>query len=362
MKCGPKRAAGLPPIHAAGTGADISEHTSGADPHPQYQLEGERGLASGYASLDPAGLVPSSELPQASQTTAGIASFTEIHGSAAPDLFGTGAEGNLSVTTGTYTMTRDIDCENLTVASGATLATAGFRVRVLNTLTWSGTISCNGTDASGSEPGIGGGGGGTASSYATGTDGAAGLSEGAGGSSAASNGNWGALHSTASACRGGSGGSSGTQAGGTAGTTTAPPISAGFEHSSTWETGYLHGNTVVRLRPGSGGGSGGATLGGTSGGGGGGGGVCAVFARRISGSGGAHTANGGNGGEGTLDAGGGGGGGGGIVLCRYVELIPGASLPAVSVAGGSGGPGAGGGANGSPGSAGFSSVRSLVRS
>jgi hypothetical protein len=313
-------------------GPDIFDHVSEADPHPQYQPVAVKGLANGYASLDAAGIVPASELPQADQTNPGIVSVAEMHGFAAPDLFGTGADANVTISTGTYTMTRDIDCENLTIAAGAILDTAGFRVRVLNTLTWNGTISCNGTDASGAAPGTGGGGGGTASSYATGTNGGAGVTEGAGAGSTANNGNWGTLHGAANTCRGGAGGSSGGgQAGGTAGTTTAPPTSAGSEHAATWDTGYLHGNTVVRLKPGTGGGGGGATSNATSGAGGGGGGVCAVFARRIDGSGGAHTANGGMGGNGSLSggtgAGSGGGGGGGIVICRYMELLSGASLP-----------------------------------
>lgn len=360
MKCRTERPPGIPPIQSGG-GFDIAEHTTDFDPHPGYQLEAGKGVANGYASLNGSGVVPAAQLPQATLTAAGIASISEIHGFATPDLLGTGADANMIIN-GTHTLTGDRDYLNLTVPAGTTLVTAGFRVRVRNTLTWNGTISCNGTDASGATPGTGGGAGGGV--YAEGTNGAPGMTANEGSSATSNNGNWGALHGT-NLCRGGNGGASGTgQPGGSAGNVNTPDPKAGLEHAGTWETGYLHGVSVLRLRPGTGGGSGGASTNTTSGAGGGGGGVCAVFARRIAGSGGSHTATGGKGGNassnGGAGAGGGGGGGGGIVICRYVELLPGASLPTVSVAGGAGGTKVGAGINGASGNQGFSSVRRLV--
>jgi hypothetical protein len=46
----------------AATGA-VSTHVGLTDPHTQYQKESEKGAAGGYASLDAAGLVPSSQMP-----------------------------------------------------------------------------------------------------------------------------------------------------------------------------------------------------------------------------------------------------------------------------------------------------------
>lgn len=58
-------------LTAADVGADatgtasaaVSAHVGASDPHTQYQKESEKGAANGYASLDAAGLVPTSQLP-----------------------------------------------------------------------------------------------------------------------------------------------------------------------------------------------------------------------------------------------------------------------------------------------------------
>jgi hypothetical protein len=43
------------------------------DDHPQYQEEDEKGVASGYASLDATTKIPSAQLPQATETVVGAA-------------------------------------------------------------------------------------------------------------------------------------------------------------------------------------------------------------------------------------------------------------------------------------------------
>lgn len=59
-------------------------------------------------------------------------------------IFGTGADGNVTISSGTTTITRDMHYRNLTVLGG-TLNVNGFRVFVSETLTsWGGVIAGNG--------------------------------------------------------------------------------------------------------------------------------------------------------------------------------------------------------------------------
>lgn len=44
-------------------GADIDAHEAAIDPHPQYQLNAEKGVANGYAGLDGSGKIPASQIP-----------------------------------------------------------------------------------------------------------------------------------------------------------------------------------------------------------------------------------------------------------------------------------------------------------
>jgi hypothetical protein len=52
--------------------ARISLHVADVDPHTQYQKESEKGQPNGYASLDGAGKVPSSQLPNSIMTYEGV--------------------------------------------------------------------------------------------------------------------------------------------------------------------------------------------------------------------------------------------------------------------------------------------------
>jgi hypothetical protein len=55
-----------------------------------------------------------------------------------------GNDGAVTISSGTTTLTRDMFYTTLTISSGATLKTAGFRVFVQDTLTNAGTIHWNG--------------------------------------------------------------------------------------------------------------------------------------------------------------------------------------------------------------------------
>lgn len=59
-------------------------------------------------------------------------------------MFGRGVDGDVTIT-GTVTLTRDMEYRSLTVAAGAVLNTAGFRVLVQGTLTNAGTIAADGS-------------------------------------------------------------------------------------------------------------------------------------------------------------------------------------------------------------------------
>jgi len=57
----------------------------------------------------------------------------------ATSIFGTGADGDVTIAAGTTTLTRDMQYNNLVV--NGTLSTAGFRVFIRGTLTGAGTIT-----------------------------------------------------------------------------------------------------------------------------------------------------------------------------------------------------------------------------
>lgn len=281
-------------------------------------------------------------------------------------LFGDGSDGVVSINSGTTTLTSDMFYDTLTIASGAVLETAGYRVFVQNTLTNAGTIRRNGVAggnggagdngagsvavpggtagsagtalADGSLPGApagkagqaGGAGGGTTNTSANGSNGTAGTAGQAATKAIVGNGVAGGA--------GGAGGSGGGGAGGTSGAAGAAGASSGtiLNEIRTYASAYLlydpQDNTWYDSSGGSGsGGSGGGggsqstADGGTeaSGGGGGGsggsgsaGGVVEIFARILVNSGtisanGGNGGNGGDGGDGLVTVAGGAGGGGG---------------------------------------------------
>lgn len=315
-------------------------------------------------------------------------------------IFGDGNDGDVTIASGTTSLSRDMYYNNLTIQTGGTLDTAGYRVFVKGTLTFEGTgkIARNGNNGSngsngttGASGGAGGAGGNGGSALASGTlyGGEAGGNGATGGSGTVGTGNNGtngtqattpsgitnAVGSTASAgtgaggasggaFNGNSGGSGGTAGVGTSATVTNPTMmprtvnNAILLHTIVNGTvAFMKGSAGSVGGSGGGGGAGGNQGAGYVGGGGGGGGgagstggivmVCAktvvggyaTCIQAIGGTGG----NGGNGANPTTQyAGGGGSGGGGnggtggVVVFIY-NSYSGTALTTACVAGGAGG-------------------------
>ena len=236
-------------------------------------------------------------------------------------LFGDGSDGNVTVSSGTTTLSRDMYYNNLTMSGTGKIVTNGYRIFVSGTLTLTnaavGAISYNGSAASGV------------------TEGAALLSRSIGGSGvggATNGGNGGAANN------GAYGGFAAGGAGGSIGAIDAFPV-------RRIAIDLLKGASVLA---GGSGGAGAPTV--TGGAGGSGGGVIAIYARNITRGGsntGVITAKGGNGGNGS--PGGGGGGGGGWIYIVYEALLSSSMANAINANGGSGGNGtssSGGGGGG----------------
>jgi hypothetical protein len=287
---------------------------------------------------------------------AATVAYVDSHGT---ELFGQGTDGPASLT-GNNVLTRDIYYSDLTLASGAVLTTAGFRLLVNGTLNLQGTarINCDGNVGANGISGAAGAGG---LSLPVGSLG--GGSGGGAGGAPTGIGSSGGSGSTSVGSAGGTGGIGRnsaldtTTASGLAGTVTAPTAVNGGSAALSDVILATRGRDLAgnKFTGGSGGGGGGGsvtTSGG--GGGGGGGGVLMVAANTITGAG-FITARGGNGGGGNSDStagsGGGGGGGGGCAIVVYRTLI-GWSTANVLVNGGNGGASSNFGAQGAAGTAG----------
>ena len=236
--------------------------------------------------------------------------------------FGNGLDGNVTITSNT-TLTRDMYYNNLTINSGVTLKTNGYKIFVKGTLINNGIIDNSG----------GNGGNGTVS--AAGSAGSAGVGGGngdSGGGGSAGTGGGGA---------GGSGGNG--SAYGTGGSGGSSP----YDNSYAKQLELIHKLYDITFGGGGGGGGGGSENAAYGGGGGGGGGKIHIYARNIVNNGTiqAKGGNGGNGYMGANKAGGGGGGGGGFVLLVYQTFTGNEPI----VTGGKGGTGYQNGADGSPG-------------
>lgn len=274
-------------------------------------------------------------------------------------FFGDASDGNLifdgsatvlgiAPSISTYTLNRDIYANNMTVNTGVTVLSAGYRVYVRGKLLVNsgGAISCNGASANG--PGAGVGYSNAGSLYVTSLSGMAGVA--ANGSS--QNG----LNNSANsgAAIGGTGGKGGNVTGGTGGTGSSQTSNPNFSFGNvvTMTTGKVFLGAYTSP-PGGGGGGSGAISGttGSSGAGGAGGGAVLVCAFTLDNRG-TISANGGNGGNATGSpsaAGGGGGGIGGMVLVSYRNL---ASIGTITANGGTPGTGVSESAAGTAGSSG----------
>lgn len=284
-------------------------------------------------------------------------------------FFGDGSDGDVSVSSGTTTLTRDMYYRNLTLSGTGAISTVGWRVFVAEKLDLSaapaGAIKANGTA------------GGTSSS-ATGGSGVSGASIGtiAGGTGSGTGGAGGA-GTTGSNATGGAGGTGGGNNGGLGGAGSAG-ANNGFAGGTGSSAAATNGRIVRKYQDilmgsnaflgggtggGAGGGGGGSSTGGGGGGGGQGGGVVFISANQINRGGSTATsaiqALGGTGGTGSSASSGGGGagaGGGGGWLYICYGMLQGTTatnaLDASSGAGGVGGNGTSAGAAGGAGGAG----------
>lgn len=303
-----------------------------------------------------------------------------IVGSEAVTIYGTGVDGDATISTDT-TLTSDKFYKNLTVNSSKTLNNGGYNIYVSGTLTNNGTISNNGSDGVAANDNLGGNGGagGAGVSFAaapSGSNGSTSLAQQAGVSSSAGTSKNPSLG--VSGAQGGSGGAGAAFAGasaGAAGTATSENLSldAGFLPSIIVSTGVNTGQGISQFKGAtslstlstsagsSGGASGGpginnpAAYGGGGGGGGGAGGILTLYAKTIVNTG-TISANGGAGGAGGntsyTNAGGGGGGGGGsggVVLMVYNSLTNSGTISASAGTGGALGAKNGTGSNGTAG-------------
>lgn len=290
--------------------------------------------------------------------------------------FGDGSDGNVTISSGTTTLTRDMYYNNLTLSGTGKISTSGYKIFVKSILDLSvattGAIQWNGLDGNNASAATGGAaqtaqpGGtlGAISAGGTGTTATTGNGT-AGGAGTIGNGNGGYS---------GVGGGGGTGTSGTGGAGSAARIPNVNNLFNRFETNFLFG--ALLISGGTGGGAGGSGAGdatnngGGSGSGGNGGGIVAIYANFIvKGSAtveGTIQANGGNGGTGgntsagvTGGGGGGGGGAGGWVYIAYNKLFGPSIARLVQANGGNGGrggnstgSGATGGAGGNAGSGG----------
>lgn len=255
---------------------------------------------------------------------------------------GDGSDGNITITSGTTTLTRDMYYHNLTITTSGILKPAGYAIHVRRLLFNEGIIQINGNPGTnGGLSSIGTGGAALATAHYGGS--------GAGGNGGAENNGNGVAGSSINPGNGGASGAggagNGSGAGGGAASVTPPTASqSGFRVPPNTITLIDKAGTEVSGGAGGGGGGGGNTI--PSGGGGGGGsgaGVLMIAATVITNLG-TISALGGDGGDGgSTDGGGGGAAGGGWIVLVYTTLQ---DIGTISVAEGTPGSGVNNGSNG----------------
>jgi hypothetical protein len=258
--------------------------------------------------------------------------------------FGDGSDGDATIT-GSYTATRELHYNNLSVTGTGSIKPNGWKIYVKGTLTIEATADIN--DDGNSASGLTQGAALTGLNYlgrAASAGGAGRNTSGTGNPGANGGGNH-SLNVFNLAPTGGAGGGAAANVGGSAGTATQP--SPNQKWNGRWFDGRWSGGA---FSGGSGGGGGAlAATPGNSGAGGGGAGIVWIAASTIVNNG-RISANGGNGSDGTgINAAGGGGGGGGGLVCLITKST---SYGIVTANGGSGGLGVNTGVNGSAGSSG----------
>lgn len=301
--------------------------------------------------------------------------------------FGDGSDGNATcdgstAVTGmtrsgsTYTMTRDVYFNNLTINSSVIVKVEGYRIFVKDTFVNNGTVHRNGTAGAAGSNGFSvgnGGSGGLAASLADGyLKGAGPSGAGGNGGNDGSNGAAGGATAAVSNCLTTSTGSTGQNGGngktgahsGGAGSSGGAVTASNVKLIANWHLATLldisSSGATVKFTAGANAGAGGGGAGdqaptGDSGGGGGGSGGCgggmvAIYARvMILGATGVISSNGGNGGNGGNgmstnaginqggNGGAGAGGNGGVLVLVYNQLTNAGSLTVSAGTGGSGG-------------------------
>jgi len=295
-------------------------------------------------------------------------------------LFGTGSDGNVTISSGTTTLTRDVHYVNLTLSGTGKIKSNGYNIYVSGTLDISAAgaaaISDNGNPGGDSTSSAGG-------AASTGVQGRILPPNGIGVAGATGTTTTGTAPSTttlATIIQGGqggagaSGGTSGTAQAGSAGGAVSSPTTTQISFPSVKKDTWFFTNGVsttnfVPITPGVGGGGGGCgggdavNTGGGGGGGGSGGAYVTIYANIIN-RGTNTTASiiqslGGNGGSatatlsGTAGGGGGGGAGGGGIVYIVVGTLQGSTITnAINVSGGTGGNGGNGASTGKGGNGG----------
>lgn len=288
--------------------------------------------------------------------------------------FGDCSDGNVTISSGTTTLSRDMFYRNLTINGTGGISFQNQRVFVCGTLdiTGAAAFALDGSGISGSAGANGGGAGNGGNADAAGTN-IAGRNGGNGGAGTTGNGAEGAVGVGANVLTNGGGGSGG--AGGNGGTGTGgvsrPAIAITnfpMRDITTWYLPQTGAGSAIFVAASGAGGSGGGGDGAVAGGGGGGGGssgntvylaanIIKTSASTVAGTISAWGGSGGAGGSpasGNAGGGGGGGGGsGGWVVIKFNQRIgPSITnlvLTPAGVFGSAGGTGHGTGANGSNG-------------
>lgn len=305
--------------------------------------------------------------PSASQSGAALkatdgSGSTEWYPEATRGIFGDGYEGDFT-TSGNITLTRPRFWNNLTVATGHTITTGGYRIHVKGTLTLQGTgaIRRDGSAGGAATGATAGSAGAALSATSTGGNnaGTAGATGGTGVGAAA------ASPTSQSNCMGvsnlssssGAGGNGGSGAGGAASASAGATIREMRALTLHLIDGVTQLTGSAAGRGGSSGAGDGTNTGGGGGGGGSGGGINFIIAKDIVvGASAAISANGGGGGKGgnssagnTGGGGGGAGGAGGVVFLIYETLSNSGTIQAIGGTGGSFGTGFGTGTSGGAG-------------
>ena len=306
-------------------------------------------------------------------------------------LFGTSADGAVTLSSGTTTLTRDMHYASLTLSGTGAIAANGFRIYVGSTLdisaAQSGAIFVTtyaGSAASGATAGAVS----ITNSFAAnalslpipfqaGAAGGAGnVSAGSAGGAVSTVNSWGGDAGVAGA---GGAGNSGSQVAGAAGSSGSGVLQSGFFFGAAIPSYPTTGSgsrisAGISAAGGGGGGGDGTNSGGGGGGGGYGGGTLLINARTIARGINANASifqakggNGGNGGNGVAGnaagGGGGGGGGGGFIGIVTETLMGGAIANAIDTSGGTGGTGGNGlstGKGGTGGAGGGSGYQHLL--